>query len=154
MDSRPDWPDLRGRRLYHAALPQRPGAGKRGRPLEPHHERDLGAFALEAGERECRPDLQRGTTVDLSCRRVRAFSGHPLDRPGDVVRSYIGVPDISDRIGRSSVRSDPSLRLCYFAAAFCDCTHCDDPPCWILEQCAGDDNGIYTRGKKFSSRPR
>ena len=42
---------------------QRPGAGKSRRPLEPYHERNLGGFALEAG------DANVGRTYNVAAAR-------------------------------------------------------------------------------------
>src|SRR5207237_5324462 len=82
--------------------------------------------------------------------RVRAFSSLPLDRSGDVVRDDVGVPDIGDSTGWSSVCSNTSLRLCCCAAAFCHGAHPDDLSCRILAHCAGDDNGICAARREGS----
>src|SRR5208282_4401109 len=93
-------------------------------------------------------DLQCGATFDLSRCRVRVVSRHRLDRLGDVVRGYLGVPRIGDGIGRSSVRAHASLRLCNLSGDFFHRTHRDAVPCRVRETCARDDNGVHTSAKE------
>src|SRR5205807_7363256 len=54
MGSGLDRPDLYGRQLHHATLPQGSAAGESRSPLEPHHRRSVGAFAVEAAGGRCR----------------------------------------------------------------------------------------------------
>src|SRR5271169_5686147 len=95
-------------------------------------------------------DLQCGATFDLSRRRLHAVSRHRLDRLGDVVRGYLGVPHIGFGIGRSSVRAHASLRLCNLSGDFFHHTHRDALPCRVRESCARDDNGVHTSAKEHA----